>query len=252
MARLAKSLVKLREQVNARYPKRSKSSDGWIGDTAHAARKSDHNPDKDGVVLAIDLTHDPVDGFDAHKWAEIQQIKRDPRIKYVISRGRIFNSAISNGVWRAYSGSNPHNAHVHVSVVANPAHYDDARAWVIEDAKPAPQRQKNIIATVWNDAMGAYGPIDHSKPSVSLPAPVPRGTRVRVFGPKGSAVGYVTDKGPWYDGSAARPADEYWKNNRRPRAETDKRTNGAGIDLNPKMAELVGISGKGRVSWEFE
>jgi hypothetical protein len=74
---------------------------------------------------------------------------------------------------------------------------------------------------------------------------------VRVFGPKGTEVGPVTDKGPWYDGTLARPADPYWETGHRPRAETDPKTNGAGIDLNPVMAARVGVSGKGLVDWEF-
>src|SRR4051794_9209283 len=63
--RLAKALETLRSQVNAAHPTRRKASDGWIGDTAHSARKSDHNPNSAGVVCALDMTHDP-GTFDAH------------------------------------------------------------------------------------------------------------------------------------------------------------------------------------------
>ena len=42
MARIAKALATLREQVNSKWPNRSKVNDGWLGDAAHQARKSDH------------------------------------------------------------------------------------------------------------------------------------------------------------------------------------------------------------------
>src|SRR5215472_9581086 len=60
--RVAKSLARLRTQINDAFPQRSKSSDGTIGDAAHASRSSDHNPwivdDGIGVVSAFDVTHD--------------------------------------------------------------------------------------------------------------------------------------------------------------------------------------------------
>src|SRR3982751_2047098 len=102
--RLAKSLETLRSQVNARWPTRSKASDGWIGDTAHATRKSDHNPNAAGVVQAFDVTHDPKSGCDAYKLAETLRTARDPRIKYVISNGRMFSAKVSPWTWRPYSG----------------------------------------------------------------------------------------------------------------------------------------------------
>lgn len=125
-ARLARSLESLRAQVNDCYPGRSKKSDGWIGDPAHAARTSDHNPNKAGVVTALDITHDPSGGLDAGKLAEILRASGDPRIKYIISNRRIANSGKP---WRKYTGSNPHTMHVHVSVVTSAKLYDDASDW---------------------------------------------------------------------------------------------------------------------------
>src|SRR5215207_6027505 len=110
--RVAKSLTTLLEQVNKFAPRRNKSSDGTRGDTAHAKRKSDHNPDANGVVKALDITHDPASGVDSYEIAEQLRIARDPRTSFVISNGRIFGDegyAKRNGAkawtWAAYSGS---------------------------------------------------------------------------------------------------------------------------------------------------
>ncbi len=51
--RLSKAAIQLREQFDDSYADRDRSSDGWIGDTRHAARPSDHNPDAQGWVRAI-------------------------------------------------------------------------------------------------------------------------------------------------------------------------------------------------------
>lgn len=129
MARIAKSLDVLRSQINAAYPNRSKLSDGWIGDPAHASRASDHNPNGSDVVTALDITHDPAHGVDTWAMAETLRLRRDPRIKYVISNGRIFSSTASQWQWRPYTGANKHAHHVHVSVLGNPAIYDSGQAW---------------------------------------------------------------------------------------------------------------------------
>lgn len=131
--RLAKSLEKLRAQINEAAPNRSKSSDGTVGDTAHSARKSDHNPDSGGVVRAMDITHDPLHGVDAGKMADAIRLSNDPRVSYIISNRRIANSGQP---WRKYAGSNPHDKHFHVSVVANNSLADDARPWKFGELSP--------------------------------------------------------------------------------------------------------------------
>ena len=130
--RLARSLDTLRRQINEMAPNRSKISDGTIGDAAHASRTSDHNPNVAGVVTALDITHDPVQGVDTWKLAEILRINRDPRIKYVISSGRIFSSVVSPWQWRPYTGANKHAHHVHIPVMGDPALYDLASGWKID------------------------------------------------------------------------------------------------------------------------
>jgi len=116
-------------QIDNAYPNRSKRSDGAIGDAAHRKRKSDHNPNRAGVVQAIDLTHDPNSGFDSYRFAEHLRITKDARIKYVISNHRIFHRG--SWVWQRYTQKNPHTAHVHVSVSDDPKLYDAQGLWQI-------------------------------------------------------------------------------------------------------------------------
>lgn len=150
--RVAKALEALRAQVNALAPNRSKASDGTIGDAAHAATKSDHNPDADGVVKALDLTHDPANGCDCNAiWNSLRD-SRDPRIQYLIWNRQIVNADVSPWVVRPYNGSNPHSKHIHISVKGNRALYDDQRPWqvqvgdgvsvtVVRPAEPAPPKR---------------------------------------------------------------------------------------------------------------
>ena len=128
--RPAKSLVTLKEQVNANAPRRSKSHDGMIGDARHRTRDSDHNPWVDeGVVTAYDITNDPENGCDVDTLAEAIRGAADPRVKYLIWKRRICNHApigsAAAWAWRSYGGSNPHDKHLHISVKETKAHYDN-------------------------------------------------------------------------------------------------------------------------------
>lgn len=137
--RNAKANLKLRDQINAKFPDRKKASDGTIGDTKHCPGSSDHCPNivlnGVGVVTAIDITHDPDSGCDIHKIADTLLASKDPRIKYIISNSRIGSSYpkgnIAAWTWRKYSGSNPHTAHAHISVQDEASRFDDDSDWVI-------------------------------------------------------------------------------------------------------------------------
>jgi len=114
--RLSKSAIQLREQVDDSFPDRSRVSDGWIGDTKHAARKSDHNPDAEGWVRAIDITAD-LGKPDLMPYLADQirsAARKDNRIAYVIFNGRIA-SPLMGWKWRKYSGISPHKHHCHIS-----------------------------------------------------------------------------------------------------------------------------------------
>lgn len=133
--RIAKSLDKLRSQMNETFPGRNKANDGWIGDVRHQAGKSEHNPDRNGVVRALDITNDPATGLLSDKVAHSLVDSRDPRILYVISNARISNSTVQDWAWRPYGGTNPHDHHFHVSVVPAPALYDSVEPWKFDGSK---------------------------------------------------------------------------------------------------------------------
>lgn len=132
MARSVKSLLKLLAEVNALAPNRSKASDGWIGDPAHAARSSQHNPDGDSTVDARDITHDPANDCDIEDIFGRIVKKKDRRVRNLIWNRRILagNSGPSPWVWREYNGSNPHTKHGHIDVLDQ--FQDDESPWLEE------------------------------------------------------------------------------------------------------------------------
>jgi len=120
--RLSKAAIQLREQIDDSFPDRDRSSDGWVGDTRHAARKSDHNPDEQGWVRAIDIDADlfgvGVKPYIMPDFADQLRVlcksKKETRISYIIWDCRIA-SPILNWKWRKYSGTNKHQHHIHIS-----------------------------------------------------------------------------------------------------------------------------------------
>ncbi len=95
-------------QATAHWPKRKKASDGLLPSKAHVHQNpnSDHNSG-----FAVDLTHDPSNGI----YCQIiyTQLQKDPRVKYLIFKGRIWSKDKGEHI---YTGSNPHNKHIHISI----------------------------------------------------------------------------------------------------------------------------------------
>lgn len=135
---LCKAGVALRNEINASNPKRDKRSDGWIGDAAHAATKSDHNPDPSdgGVVRAIDVDND---GIDPDRLVSV--LIKDRRINYVIWNRHIW-SRVHGFTKRAYVGASPHTEHVHVSFMHDKKLEADGRPFGYFPAKTAPAPAK--------------------------------------------------------------------------------------------------------------
>ena len=98
-------------QATAIAPLRMKASDGLLPSNAHLKQSpvSDHN-----TGLAVDLTHDPKNGIDCVEIFE--HLKEDKRVKYLIFQGKIWSKEKAKQRNRQYTGSNPHNKHLHISI----------------------------------------------------------------------------------------------------------------------------------------
>ena len=130
---LAPSLVNLRNEINARWPNRPKSSDGTIGDAAHASRASDHNPNSRGSVNAIDITYPGV-----RPAVIISAVQNLPAANYVIFNGFIYRR---NGGWKKepYSGPSPHREHLHISILQTVEAEQSQRPWLAGVAVKPPK-----------------------------------------------------------------------------------------------------------------
>lgn len=169
---LAPSLQALFDQANATALNRSRASDGTLGDAAHSARTSDHNPKPDGhggwVVDAADLTHDPAGGMDAHGWIRRRCEARDPRIKYAISNARIWTPTAG---WVTYTGANPHRSHVHVSVKASDAARRDTSPWGFggtpQEDDDMTDAERALLATAAQKATDAVNYAAEAQPRIA-------------------------------------------------------------------------------------
>ena len=119
--RLSKSAIQLREQIDDSFPERDRASDGWIADIRHLRKgKSDHIPDVDGWVRAIDIDRDlsgkakPDIMPDLADEIRVYAKRNRKRISYIIFEGKIA-SPILGWKWRKYTGANKHTHHIHIS-----------------------------------------------------------------------------------------------------------------------------------------
>jgi hypothetical protein len=128
---LAPSLAHLRAETNAKWPDRDKRSDGWIGDARHRAGKSDHNPDANGCVRAIDVDRDGIDPRQL-----VLAAIGDPRTNYVIFDRKIYSRRRGFRA-HAYTGPNPHTHHVHISILPTLAAETNVAPWFGRTARVA-------------------------------------------------------------------------------------------------------------------
>ncbi len=148
--RMAKSLEVLRKEINGVWPSRDKTSDGGVGDTAHGARNSKHNPGDNRVVEARDFDED-VSGKDGSGgrplWDLVQHLvalgkQGHPALgpgSHIIYEGRIWSDK-HNWVERSYTGENAHKHHVHVAVSDAQSGYDSEKPWGVAKALQGPPK----------------------------------------------------------------------------------------------------------------
>lgn len=146
---LAPALKALISDVNQEWPNRSKALDGTIGDGAHAARKSEHNPNRepgddvpDGYVTAADIT---AEGINTGRLIDV--LIRDPRVWYVI-HNREIRSRTYGFKRQEYEGDgrNPHLHHIHVSLVQTRKACDDQSDWLAGRKETPYERVRRIAA----------------------------------------------------------------------------------------------------------
>ncbi len=143
--RPAKSIEVLKRQLNAAYPKRSRVSDGIVGDIAHQkAGTSDHLPNSANVVTAMDITHSETRGINCHELAKQLQSSGDKRIKYLIFNGQITTKGDIRK-WKPYTGANAHRSHLHISVASARELYDSSVAWNLGGKTPDAELYYTVV-----------------------------------------------------------------------------------------------------------
>jgi hypothetical protein len=156
-AEAAPALLSLRAQLDARWPRRSRASDGIVASEEHLRvnPKSEH-----ATGDAIDITFDPAEGPDLDALAAV--LLKDPRTFYVIWRRRIANVQKEGAAWRPYSGASPHEDHLHLSLFASLR--ADASPWdlaAVASGAPAPTEPLQMPASLYVKGFGQLGLEDY-------------------------------------------------------------------------------------------
>lgn len=152
-------ITKLRNQVNKTFPKRDKRSDGIIGDAAHQARPSDHNPDSRGYVHALDIDENfgpgAKQGRTARRLAD-QLVayarvgaKGSERLKYVVYENQIASGTYSKTFWEWRGSGYGHTQHIHVSFTKQGEKDDSPFRLPVLGYEPVWDGRTPNIANVW-------------------------------------------------------------------------------------------------------
>lgn len=156
--RLCAGGVTLRNQVNLKWPHRDRRTDGWVGDRKHSERVSDHNPDENGIVHAIDIDENFGRGKERNGAAAMQfadellayarsGLPGSKRLKYVVYEDRLASGTYKRTWWRWRGRGYGHQGHVHVSFTN--AADTDGSLWPL----PILARDE-VVRVAWSKALG--------------------------------------------------------------------------------------------------
>jgi hypothetical protein len=174
---LAPCLVVLFHEFNIIAPNRDHASDGSIGDAAHQQTNSDHNPDKNGIVHAVDVDNTLNAPFTMESCIQnlVNECRKDNsvgldrgRLKYIIYNRRIW-SVSNNWAQENYTGPSPHTEHAHFSCEYDPKYANDTRSWGLVDSfgkddLPMNQNEFNtLLANAFKDKAVADSFLDNIK-----------------------------------------------------------------------------------------
>lgn len=147
--RVVPALLRLRDEFDQLAPDRDRGADGTIGDTAHKARSSDHNPDDTAGSATPHTDTDTIaevhalDVDSSGPWpagmtmpkavavvvARMNAMDTPAPVSYVIWDHHIYESP--DWAERPYDGTDPHTGHAHFGArygsgagASNPENYD--------------------------------------------------------------------------------------------------------------------------------
>ena len=158
-ARLVKGGVRLRDQINKRFPGRDKASDGWIGDTSHKDRFSYHNPDSRGWVHALDIDENMGKrgvwrrGKTARMLADqlnayaASGLPGSDRLLHTVYEGQVASGTYKKTFWKFRGSGYSHFQHIHVTFA--PSAEKNGKVW------PLPILTRNPVKKLrWRKALG--------------------------------------------------------------------------------------------------
>jgi hypothetical protein len=157
MATVVKRLTSIDSELTAAAPKRTLPT-WYAGDAAHKTRPSGHNPDDTPGSKAEYQDSDNIAEIRAGDYrlplnakfsaeAAVQLLVKQCRanaidsIQYIIFNRRIWSES-TGWVTRAYTGSNPHDKHFHISVKPETVHENDTKKIGFESLNPKPAPPK--------------------------------------------------------------------------------------------------------------